>query len=159
MNWYKTSQDKQKTLIILRGCPGSGKSFLAKQLSEGGAIFSTDDFWMVEGQYVFNPAMLGHAHAWNLKRATEAMARGITPIVIDNTNITAKDMRPYAQAAIKYGYKIEMKEPQTPWKFDVDELVKKNTHNVPRATIEKMIKRWQPNVTLQDLLGQKDELV
>ena len=156
MNWYKTSQDNQKTLVLMRGAPGSGKSFLAKQLSEGGQIFSTDDFWEINGQYQFNPSLLGHAHSWNLKRAIEAMQKGITPIIIDNTNVTARDMRPYAEAAIKYNYKVEMKEPNTPWKFDVDELVKRNTHNVPRASIERMISRWQPNLTMEDLLKKEE---
>lgn len=152
MNWYKIAQENPKILFINRGLPGSGKSTLAKQLGQGGAVFSTDEFFMKEGRYVFNPSMLGTAHAWNLKRATEAMQKGITPIVIDNTNTTAKEIRPYAQAAAQYGYKVEMREPDTPWKFDVDELVKKNTHGVPRDAIERMLNRWQKDIKPEDLL-------
>lgn len=154
MTWYKQAQDKQKTLYLMRGAPGSGKSTLAKQLGGGGLILSTDDFFVIEGQYLFNATMLGQAHNWNLQRATEAMAKGITPIVIDNTNTRAREMRPYAEAAIKYGYKIEIKEPETPWKLDIDELVKRNTHGVSRETIEKMVNRLQQNVTLEDVLRE-----
>jgi tRNA uridine 5-carbamoylmethylation protein Kti12 len=56
-----------KTLYIMRGVPGSGKSTLAKQLAEGdeSKIFSTDDYWMKDGTYQFDPKMLGNAHEWN----------------------------------------------------------------------------------------------
>jgi NEDD4-binding protein 2 len=80
----------QKTLYILRGISGSGKSYLSKQIIKEhdgkGEIFSTDDYFMKDGKYVFDGKKLGIAHDWNQKRSFEAMKKGITPIIIDNTN-------------------------------------------------------------------------
>ena len=36
-----------------------------------------------------------------------------------------------------------MVEPRTPWKFDVDELVQKNTHRVDETVIRTRVKDWQ----------------
>jgi adenylate kinase family enzyme len=44
----------------MRGLPGSGKSTKAKELAgEQGLVFSTDDFFMVNGKYIFDPKMIG----------------------------------------------------------------------------------------------------
>lgn len=75
-----------KRLVVMRGASGSGKSTKAKQLAADylnlyGAeawIFSTDEFFMRDGQYMFNPAALGHAHCWNQLRAIQAMIQGVS---------------------------------------------------------------------------------
>ncbi|XP_074072180.1 NEDD4-binding protein 2-like 1 isoform X2 [Macrotis lagotis] len=89
-----------KQLYLLRGLPGSGKSTLARQLkhdSPRALIFSTDDYFFKEdGTYEFNPDVLTEAHDWNQKRARKAMRNGISPIIIDNTNLHAWEMKPYA---------------------------------------------------------------
>lgn len=52
-----------KRLIIMRGISGSGKSTLAKELAgKNGLIFSTDEFFMNNGEYVFDVAKLHWAH-------------------------------------------------------------------------------------------------
>ena len=142
-----------KTLIVMRGLPGSGKSTLAKQLVGEGIICSTDDFFMVDGEYKFNLANLGLFHKKNLESVIEAMQAEITPIVLDNTNTIAWECKKYIEAAIKYGYEIEIREPETPWKFDAKELHKKNTHKVPMANIEKMLERYQYNLTVEQILA------
>ena len=103
---------------------------------------------MVGGEYRYDPAMKGHAHLWNQGRARKAMAAGTTPIVIDNTNLVWSDISPYAKMARENGYEVSYAEPDTPWKFDVDELFKRNTHGVPRDAIQRMLDRWQPTETL-----------
>lgn len=137
----------EKTLIILRGLPGSGKSTLAKQLGEGGVVYSTDDFFMVDGEYKFDPKKLGGYHADNVRRAERAMIEGITPVVVDNTNVSMYEFKNYIKLANEYGYKVEIHEPDTEWKFDADELARRNTHGVPKEVIEKMIQRWDHDVT------------
>jgi NEDD4-binding protein 2 len=102
MNWYKKAQ--QKRLFVMRGCPGSGKSTLAKQLGQGGVVLGSDDFFMINGTYQFDPNMLSDAHLWNQGRVLSAMKKGITPIVVDNTNTQSWEMKPYVEMAQKYGY-------------------------------------------------------
>lgn len=59
--------DSEKKLYIMRGLPGSGKSTLAKKLAgAGGVTYSTDDFFMVKGQYVYDAKMIGEYHNKNL---------------------------------------------------------------------------------------------
>jgi len=86
--WYKNSE-KNKVLILLRGVSGSGKSTLANQIVGDGQIFSTDDYWIQDGEYKFNSEQLGAAHKWNQNRAIIAMEQGVSPIIIDNTIVSA----------------------------------------------------------------------
>ncbi|XP_066516814.1 NEDD4-binding protein 2-like 2 [Hoplias malabaricus] len=132
-------------LILMRGVPGSGKTTLAKEiLSSGpnGLILSTDDYFFQKGGYFFDPTLLGDAHDWNQKRAKEAMLEGRSPVIIDNTNVKAWEMKPYVALALHYGYRVEFVEPDTSWKCDPIELEKRNTHGVPRESIAKMLDRF-----------------
>jgi len=150
-----------KRLVVMRGASGSGKSTKAKQLAADylnlyGAeawIFSTDEFFMRDGQYMFNPAALGHAHCWNQLRAIQAMIQGVEVVIIDNTNTQAWEAQPYVQAAIKLGYEVEIVEPSTPWAFDADELAKKTQHGVPVEGIRAMIARWEKDLTVGKILA------
>jgi NEDD4-binding protein 2 len=49
-----------------------------------------------------------------------------TPIVIDNTNLQAWEPKGYVIKAIELGYRVEIVEPDTPWKKDPKELAKRN---------------------------------
>ena len=53
--------------------------------------------------------------------------------------------------------KIEIVEPNTPWKFNAKELAKRNSHDVPQEVIEKMIEKWDPNISVEDILKAKIE--
>jgi NEDD4-binding protein 2 len=53
----------------MRGVPGSGKSTKAKKLAgTDGLIYSTDDFFMKNGEYVYDVKSIGEYHDRNLKR-------------------------------------------------------------------------------------------
>lgn len=137
-----------KSMVIARGLPGSGKSTLAQELGKGGIVLSSDDYFMVNGEYKYDPSMRGNAHAWNQGRARRAIAAGVTPVVIDNTNVTWGEVSPYVKMAKEAGYEISYAEPSTPWKFDVDELTRRNKHGVPKDAIQKMLDKWQPTESL-----------
>ncbi|XP_026531149.1 NEDD4-binding protein 2 [Notechis scutatus] len=113
-------------LVLLRGLPGSGKSYLARVLLEDnpcGIILSTDDyFYQKNGQYQFDADCLADAHEWNWKRAKEAFEKRITPIIIDNTNTQAWEMKPYIALSQQHKYKVIFREPDTWWKFKPKEL-------------------------------------
>ncbi|KAI8502920.1 NEDD4-binding protein 2 [Branchiostoma belcheri] len=147
-----------KKLYVLRGCPGSGKSTLAKKLKGNkGVILSTDDFFMKKDKYEFDPCQLGEAHAWNKERAELAMKVGMTPVIIDNTNTERWEMKPYVILGVKYGYMIEIKEPNTPWKFKIGELSRRNSHGVAKETIKKMLDRYEKNVTVESIMKGMSE--
>lgn len=95
-----------KKLILMRGITGSKKSTLAKQLVDQGQIFSTDDYFMVDGRYNFDASLLGIYHNKNVNRVKDAMVSGISPVVIDNTNLTLGDMQLYLEMAKEFDYEI-----------------------------------------------------
>nr|XP_045369937.1 NEDD4-binding protein 2-like 1 [Camelus bactrianus] len=116
-------------------------------------IFSTDDFFFREdGAYEFNPDFLEEAHEWNQKRARKAMRNGISPIIIDNTNLHAWEMKPYAVMALENNYEVIFREPDTRWKFNVQELARRNIHGVPREKIHRMKERYEHDVTFHSVL-------
>ena len=50
-------------LVLMRGLPGSGKSTKANKIAgEKGIVYSTDDFFMVDGKYVYDVKMIGEYH-------------------------------------------------------------------------------------------------
>ncbi len=100
-------------MIIARGPSGSGKSTMVQDLvqSTGGEIFSTDDFFMRDGKYFFDPQKISEAHEWNRQRVEDAAFRNVPVIVVDNTNTQFFEMRPYVEIAQNNGYKVTFKEP------------------------------------------------
>lgn len=150
-----------KRLILMRGVTGCGKSTKAQQIVRDykeiycvdALIFSTDDFYVRDGEYRWNPAQIGHAHCWNQLRALNAMIDSEEVVIIDNTNTQAWEMQPYVRAAVKLGYEVEIVEPSTPWAFDVEELAKKTTHGVPIESVRSMVARYEKDLTVEKILA------
>ena len=143
-------------LILMRGVSGSGKSTLAKKLAEdheGAVIFSTDDFFMVEGVYNFDPKRIGMNHARNQERARQAMQAKTPCIIIDNTNTQAWEMKPYAQAAVEFGYQIEIREPDpVPFEEIMHRQTLRKDKNLPEETVRRMLDRYEKDITIDDIL-------
>ncbi|XP_046561488.1 uncharacterized protein LOC124270515 [Haliotis rubra] len=144
----------RQLLVLLRGLPGSGKSYLAGEIVFDGVILSTDDYFLRCGEYRYNQDQLTEAHTWNKQRACDAMERHVSPVIIDNTNTMDWEMLPYVKMAVARGYDVEVLEPSTPWKFHPKVLAKRNSHGVGRDAIRKMNQRYQQNVTAAGLLAR-----
>ncbi len=145
----------KKQLIIMRGLPGSGKSYLAKKLAENGIIFSTDDFFVKDGVYNFDKEKIGEAHGWNQNRAKSAMDKGEPLIVIDNTNVLAWESKEYVIHGIKLGYEILIKIPETPWAFNFDELLERNQHSLPEDVLKRMVESFDKTITVKDIIDSQ----
>ena len=145
-------------MLIMRGWPGSGKSFLAKQIQTYNEkcfikteIFSTDNYWMLkDGTYRFDATKLGVAHGWNQTKVDEALSRyGFAVpdcIIIDNTNLTFKELIPYLDIAKSYKVSAFEVVPNTPWMYNTQECVDRNQHCVPFEAIERMMKKFEPSL-------------
>jgi predicted kinase len=102
-----------KTLFLMQGVPGSGKSWMASVLQQTytGTILSTDDYWYDNnGFYAWDPTRVGDAHHWNQQRCRELMQSNPwhRPVIIDNTNILREHAKPYIDMARAYGYEIQV---------------------------------------------------
>lgn len=172
-----------KTLIIMRGLPWTGKSYRAKELAgETGVIFSTDEYWHTQvkperpEEYSFDRRLLPTAHKWNQLRAQDAINWSKPLIIIDNTNTTAAEAKPYVEYGYINDYEIRIEEPTSPqWlairpllankkscKKELREWAAKlakgsqETHNVPAFAIEQMMWRWQNGLTVDQILDSQE---
>lgn len=148
-------------LILMRGLPGSGKSTMARELlstGPSGLILSTDDYFAHRDGYRYDAGLLGAAHEWNQNRAKDAIRDGRSPIIIDNTNGQAWEMKPYVQMALERGYKVDFCEPETSWKFDPYELEKRNKHSVPQEKIAQMKDRFVFPISVDIVMRSQEPL-
>lgn len=120
-----------KTLHIIRGLPGSGKSTYAKSL--GYFHVEADMFHQSEGKYDFNVANLKKAHNFCQDMVEEAMSHGVE-IVVSNTFTTCSEMEPYFWMAERMGYDVKVYHMQNSYG---------SIHNVPATTLQKMKDRWE----------------
>lgn len=140
-----------KRLVIMRGLPGSGKSTVARARSEAAkqkgiksVVHSTDDYFLdCDGVYRFQGVWIKEAHEWNSANVKRSIRANYELIVVDNTHTQFWELKTYVILALEHGYEVEIAEPWTEWKFDVDTLVQKNTHDVPVEAITRMLKRWE----------------
>uniref|UniRef100_A0A8C6ZPL1 NEDD4 binding protein 2 n=1 Tax=Nothoprocta perdicaria TaxID=30464 RepID=A0A8C6ZPL1_NOTPE len=117
----------------------------------GGIILSTDDYFYKNGQYHYDASCLGEAHDWNRKRAKEAFEKRVSPIIIDNTNIQAWEMKPYV--TLQFKYKVMFREPDTWWKFKPKELERRNIHGISKEKIKRMLERYERCLSVSSILN------
>jgi predicted kinase len=143
------SRPNQK-LIIMRGIPGSGKSTKANTLVGEGIIHSTDTVIESIGDYASHFArmiesgdwtMHSKVHHMNFVNAANSMKEGVSPVIVDNTNIKAVEAKKYVEAALAMGL-----DESNILIIDVADggqtaeiLAERNTHNVPLVTIKRML--------------------
>jgi predicted kinase len=99
----------KKILYLLRGVPGSGKSTVAQNI--GGTHFETDKYFMVDGEYKFDPTKLKQYHQMCQDEVNLAMIQNHTAhlndvIVVSNTFTQEWEMKPYFDLAKTYGYQV-----------------------------------------------------
>jgi len=130
-----------KIALILRGLPGSGKTTLLSKVSRIAPtiVHSTDDFFMDDGEYKFDIDKLGMFHKLNFKNFSISVEHNLPVVVCDNTNLAPKEYGNYVEAAKSNGYEVVavVFEPH-----DIEFHMKRNTHNLPRETLERMLKRF-----------------
>ena len=136
---------KNKTLLIIRGLPGSGKTTFAEKIKHkvqnlneiaGIELLSCTHveadmyFTDCEGNYKFDPTVLSAAHDWCKKAVYDAMSFKRTKlIIVSNTFTQIWEAEYYINIAIYYGYKVHV--------ITMDNDFG-SIHNVPQYTINKM---------------------
>jgi Fe-S cluster assembly ATPase SufC len=156
-------------LYILRGISGSGKSTKAKELVGNGVIHSTDDvitehydydefFRLINTENKFY--LLGNMHSKNLNNFKKSIDDGKNPIIVDNTNLKASDIKPYVKYALEMGFSdenVNIIEIGTGG-LTAEELANRNTHGVQIKKIEDMIKKLNGGgkMTLKKIMDAKE---
>ncbi|MDA1050942.1 MAG: ATP-binding protein [Planctomycetota bacterium] len=174
-----------KMVYLMRGLPACGKSHRARRLAgPDGVVLETDAYFYTQvgddpASYDYRDELLPKAREWNLARFREAIAHGVSPIVVDRGNGLNAETREYAGYAVEHGYEVELAEPDSPWWLEVRVLLKykqyvadelfdawaqkladatRDTHRVPVATIRRWMASWRHDITVQGILdcGQED---
>ena len=123
-----------KTLILLRGCPGAGKSTFAHTLDC--PVFEADMFFVnSQGVYNFDFTKIKDAHAWCQEMVEDHMFNQHEKIVVSNTFTQEWEMKVYYDMAKTYGYQVfsiivENRHGST------------NVHGVPIEALERMKNRF-----------------
>lgn len=136
-------------VIVLSGVSGIGKSTYAEQLVRlqkwAYQIVSADDFYVKNGVYTYEADKIGEAHAWCFRQFMEAIGGGgqisRTPLVIvDNTNLTQREISPYMLAAAAFGYEAEI---VTLRSKDPSIAGPRNQHGLPPSEQEAQLRRLE----------------
>ncbi len=121
----------ERSVVLLRGVSGSGKSTVANLFAEPKVVVSADAYFEKNGGYDFDPSKLGHAHN-ECKNNFECALRdpSIKNIIVSNTNTKPSDYQYYIETARQYGVKV------------ISLVIEKrhegvNIHNVPDFVLDR----------------------
>lgn len=138
-------------LIMMQGASGSSKSTTAKNfkvvLEFAGyivEIFSTDEFFYINGQYKFDPTKLSLYHIMNLDRTLKALEDGKT-VIVDNTNLLRSHCKHYVQWAVDHNIPVYFYRATGNFQ---------NIHGVPDKKVEQMHSIME-DLTVESVLASK----
>jgi len=135
-----------KQVKVMRGISGSGKSTYAKLLRSAAAevgqlplIVSADDFFIGSEGYKFDINNLGEAHKDCMRKFLQALQDGMSPVIVDNTNLGLEEFSPYVAVGQALGYDVEIIQVNTP----PEVAAGRNVHGVGENHVQAMYKRLQ----------------
>jgi predicted kinase len=128
-----------KTVIILRGLPGSGKSTVG-ELFESHYNVSMDHFWTKDGEeYAFDYSRLAEAIEWTQQRFLTFLRSGPPDlIIVDNVSYAKEHFQFFIDEAKKHDAVVHVVHVERP----LDEL--NSLHDIPRGKVMVMAAKWEP---------------
>ncbi|MFI5221536.1 MAG: AAA family ATPase [Bacteroidia bacterium] len=135
--------NNKSSLILLRGLPGSGKTALAKVLSENGKypVHSIDSYFTDEnGNYHFEFDKNHLAYKNCEEQTRNSLRNKCEKIFVDNTFTLGWEMEPYFKMAAEFDYTLFV--------ITVENYHgNKNTHGISEEQIEKMAAKYKVKLT------------
>jgi len=168
-----------KQLVLTIGLPSCGKSTMSRRMRrEGDALFEFDEFFYTQvgdnpKSYDWAASRMDEAREWNLNRIIAAIDEGVPRVIVDSDNQAHSYTRSYVCHAVDRGYEVVFQEPDTPWWREISKLLRdkqanaerlerwaeklsvmsRGTHRVGVGTFRRRIKRWLPDITVEDILA------
>ena len=132
---------KKSHLLICRGCPGSGKSTVARKLAaKYGTVHVENDAYLMHGdKYMWTPEAAKDAANRCFEDAMSALRSG-KDVIVSNVFVTRKSIDRYVRAAKQLGCEVQV------WRMTNDFG---NVHDVPTNVLASM------KAGFQDYLGEK----
>jgi len=126
--------------VLMVGASGAGKTTATLALCmtyPSMVVCSADSFFLNEGVYSFQYSRLGEAHKTCQRKFEAAVCRKEPLVVVDNTNVNAKERAFYIRTAMDNGYTVIIHVLESP----VDICAARNVHGVTRDIVERMVSR------------------
>lgn len=147
-------------LIIIRGCPGTGKSTTANKLrvdyEANGftvSICSNDNYPgyydNAEDVYDWTPQKAKLASQWCWDCFHQSLRENVDIIILDNTNLNKKSYGKYQLAAEAASHEVVFVEFEPPLdnaialEEYIDMCASRNTHGVTHDILRGMVKAWE----------------
>lgn len=132
-----------RTLIIVRGLPGAGKTTIAKLLAQlpNTMAIATDEYPGLYLDGVYQNHLQKISHEWCFESVRTWMENGLERIIIHNTFTQVFYMQQYLEAAKEHDYAVHIIHSEA---VLIDSLLAQSEHDVPTAVLESMAEKFEP---------------
>lgn len=133
----------ERTVYIMRGVPGVGKSDIAKLFAPSEHIYSAADYFEfdADGKYLYDRNKVRDAHEYTNRRIKKAMVNLTPKLVIDNTNIRKWEFSKHVDLASELGYSVLIVHVIS--QLTASELAARSVHGVDETNIQRMLDKFQ----------------